>query len=203
MKYYKLRVDTVNVEDTYIVDIIQQYSTVYMYCLEGYPDNPHLHFYFETDTGSAMIRTRLRSLGLQGNASYSLKEVDEQYPIEYLAYMMKGNDWYQSGLPEEQITLAKEYNNKVKLEIKEKKKNRKTQLELVDEYVKENMKYWVQKDHYTLLPITSLVIQYYKEKGILFREFQIISIIQTIYLKYNKDAQERMVEKLIRKITEI
>lgn len=183
MKCFKLRVDLEDVSLDSVLDVVMHFSNVYMYCSEDSDgDNPHCHFYLEVDKGSAAVRTKLRSLGLKGNSSYSLKELDERNPVEYLAYMMKGKDWKNCGVPEDIIEEAKNYDKKVKAQMKEKKAQRRTVLQKIeDEY--DLPKVWGDAPP-TLKQVVSKVVEYHKKSGVLIREFAMVSITQTLCLKY-------------------
>ena len=165
-----------------------------MYGLESGIENPHVHIYMATQTIDTTLRPHFRHLGA-GNGFYSIKKLNEQYPIQYLAYILKEDLTYvQSGIPPEIIEEARLHDEKVKQDLKNKKKERKTQLEKVEEYAQS-----LNKDlpYFELSTWLLCTIQYYKTSGILFREFQVISISQTLFLKYNPDAVLRL-ENILR-----
>ena len=197
MDYYKLRVDTVAVSLNDVVKMVGNYSTGYMFSREGGTDNPHLHFYIETTTKEPTIRSNLRKLGLSGNGSYSLKSLDSQYPTEYIAYMIKEGDYTCKNIPDSVIEDAKVFNSKVKEEIKLKKQAKKTQLQCVEEYV-----HSLGKDctRFGLSSWLRCVLMYYKDSGILVREFQIIAISQTLYLKYSDEGLQKLNDMIAEKM---
>lgn len=189
MDYYKLRVDTVAVSLQDVVNVVGKYSTGYMYSREGEETNPHLHFYIETTTKEATIRSNLRKLGLSGNGAYSLKSLDSRYPLEYIAYMIKEGDYRCKNIPDSVIEEAKAFNLKVVEEMKEKKKSKKTQLQCVEEFAKGLGK---DLEKFTLSTWVYCVLDYYKQSGMLVREFQIIAISETLFLKYSPEGLIRL-----------
>lgn len=177
MKYFKLRVDHKDVEVKWIMELVNEYSDIYAYCIEGGMGNPHSHWYIELEH-PAIFRKRLRDLGLKGNASYSLKECDERYPIEYLAYMLKEGEFIQNGIPDDQLASATYYNKKVQDEIKEKKEKKKNLRQKLEELCLENGLTGRKA-------IAVAIVQYHIENDLLIREFQIKAYVDTLYLKFN------------------
>lgn len=108
-------------------------SLPHLYCSEGEgTENPHYHFFFQTDLTGHAIRARLKALGLAGNTDYSMKKLTEQYPIEYLAYVTKLGH-YTSTLPKDILANAIAHDQKVKEEMKDKKKKKQTTVQRVEE----------------------------------------------------------------------
>lgn len=178
MDYYKIRVDTDNIME--FERLLLKYSTNYLVCQENMgTDNPHCHAYVETNTKQATIRNAIRKQYGAGNGSYSMKSLDEKYPIEYLAYCIKEKN-YRHTLPESLIKQAKEYDFKIKKEMKEKKEARKTILQKMDEEFD-----LANQEIITEMDIVYKVIDYYKRNGILVRQFQMVSQVQTLLLKYD------------------
>ena len=199
MNFYKLRVDTDNIDT--IEGILKKYSSNYIVCLENVgTDNTHSHAYLETNEKQATIRNVLRKTFGSGNSSYSLKELDEQYPTEYLAYVVK-EKLFRHNLPQDVIDKAIAHDKEVKEGIKEKKANKKTQLEKIIELNKEQLEGMKQAKGYSMPEITDMVLKYYKENKILVREFQIISLVQTLSLQYVDGYLEEYSRKLVDKMT--
>lgn len=191
IKYYKLRVDTDDLDK--MEEILKKYSTNYIVSLENEgKDNVHSHSYFETTTKGPTIRNVLRKIYGSGNSVYSLKELDEAEPIEYLAYVIKEKK-YRYNVSEELIEKAKEYDSKVKEQIKEKKLKRRTVLQCLEDYIKEHHSSIFtnpygpsQKD------MVKIVVEYYKSQGILIRRFMLTSLVDTLSLKYVPNYSERL-----------
>ncbi len=100
ISFYKLRVDLSD-----LVPFRRVLSNLgdcpsYAYVIEGGTEHPHCHWYLESFLGAAGLRSRLRSMGLRGNGSYSLTRSREQHPIEYLAYLMKEGTPVFVGIPD-------------------------------------------------------------------------------------------------------
>jgi len=179
--------------------------------VEGGTENPHVHFFLifhaSLKSASASLRSLLRTNGLRGNRSYSLKRNDEEYPIEYIAYLMKEGKPKFHNIPQDILTEAKLYNEKVKSEIKEKKLNRRTQLQKIDEYLHEEHAYlFDEEDKFPAdlgrarNQLLDAVLSYYVDSGTLMREFQVISIVQTLLLKYDSSYFQQFKSKLFDKI---
>lgn len=204
--YYKLRVDTQNLD--LIESILKKYSSKYIVSLENEgTENTHSHSYIETTEKQATIRNVLRKTFGSGNSSYSLKELDEEKPVEYLAYVIKDKN-YRHNMNQEDIEKAKEYDKQVKDQIKEKKLSRKTQIQKIEEkyftpdklHIVSNSGY-ESKQSWTEEQVLEVVIQYYKEEEILIREFQLISLTQTLSLKYVPYYGDRLKSRILDRMT--
>lgn len=204
MDYYKLRIDTHNVN--LIQAMCEKYFTNYVYALENQgQDNPHVHLYVEMFTKQATLREYIRKTFGQGNRCYSLKSLDEKRPVEYLAYVIKEGDYKHNCLTPEELTLLHAHNKEVKTQIKARKADRKTVLERVLDLFKDVE---FPDDTYPLLgeyflseeKIVEMVVEYYKEQGTLIREFQLVSICQTLCLKFLPDYKNDLKNKILDKI---
>lgn len=182
MKYYKLRIDTDDRKS--VVSLLNVYSSRYLISIENEgTENTHCHAYLESDSKQATIRAAIRKNYGGGNGSYSLKELDEQHPLEYLAYCIKENN-YVHNLSSDVLSKAVMYDAKIKSEMKEKKKNRRTILQkMVEEFKYEEGKVYVSD-------VITDVIEYYRKNEILVREFAMISQVQTLLLRF--DPQYRI-----------
>lgn len=185
MKFYKLRVDLFDVTDYDIINLVDDYCETYCYCVEGGDDNPHMHFYLEFSNSPESIRKKLRELGLKGNSSYSLKELDEKTPLEYIAYLMKEGKFVNVGVDDVILQSAKDYDKKIKDEIKQKKQNKQKTIDKVTEYVKER----IRKD-YIWGDVAHLVVQYHLENKLMVRTFIIKSYTDTIHLRLNENVNQ-------------
>ncbi len=195
MEYYKIRIDTV--ERQLVEKFILRYSTSYLYCFENQgTDNPHCHMYIETTQKQATIRNHIRKTFGGGNGIYSMKELDSEKPIEYLAYCCKEKDYFHN-LPEDIVEKAVAYDDKIKEEMKDKKANRKTILQKMElEFNYEGKDIWPNK-------ITEDVVEYYKKNEILVREFQMISQVQTLMLKYCSGYDNTLVQRINKRILDL
>lgn len=184
MKYYKLRIDTSDLE--MCIHIAEHYSPdCWAFSFETkWGDNPHVHFYLEMADGVSGLRSYIRKTVGSGNRAYSLKELAEEKPVEYLAYLIKENDYRSYKID---LTAAKAYDATVKSAIQEKKSSRKTILQQI-----------VEQFGYTGSTILEEkqciedVIDFYKQKFTLVREFQIVSLVQTLLLQYGDGYERRL-----------
>lgn len=204
LKYYKLRIDTH--DKSFVESMCKKYFDFYLYAFENVgEENPHVHLYIESTTKPATIRNHIRKNVGSGNGIYSLKELDEERPIEYLAYCCKERD-YSTNLPAELIENALSYDAQVKADMKEKKKSRRTVLQQIDESL--NMTYseianvYVDPNGRVLNKeqIVEHVIKYYQETETLVRQFQLVSISQTLCLKYVPSYDYELKNDILSKI---
>lgn len=164
--YYKLRTDK------NVLDYVQKISSCFFYCFEGGEDNPHMHFYLETSVKPATIRHHLRTeYTLKGNSGYSLTKTDERYPIEYIAYMMKENDWTNAGLPDSVLQEAIAHNERIKTSIKESKAARRKTIDKIQETIPPDA---------TIASIVEYVVDYHLENGLLLRDNMVQMYATTI-----------------------
>lgn len=202
--YYKLRTDISDVPSDKIIELVKKYSECYAYAFEGIDTvNPHMHFYLETMTKNQTLRAALRKLKLTGNGKYSLKET-EKNPIQYLAYLTKEGKYEFVNIPVEVVKQAEEYDAQVKLELKEKKENKKRVLDHLIEYVDKNFDTiklksssgvsWLDKNKVIII---RLVVKYHLEKNILIRKFQIKAYVDTIMFKRYPDQFDELCDLMM------
>lgn len=188
MNFFKLRTTHKVVSFTDTLPVIRSLCEVYAYCHEGGDTNPHCHWYLETSRQMPAIRARLRKLQ-EGNRFYSIKTLDEQYPLDYLAYMMKEGDFHFDRLPPEVIEDVKARQEEVKNGILDKKQNRRRVIDILFDLVTEtypNAEF--DSDSYSKL-IIPIVVDYHLEKNITIRPGQIEAYVLTILLK--KSAKQK------------
>lgn len=182
MQYYKLRTDLTNVSSSTILEIVCDLSNTYAFCKEGSKtDNPHLHIYMETDVHQKTIRSRFRAKGLKGNGAISLTQC-EQNPIQYLAYMMKEKKFSHINIPPEVIEEAKQYDDNVKKQMKERKEAKKSILQRLTAYVSDHVNQLDLEATDTTI-IGALVVKYHYDNNLLVRKFAIQSYVHTLQLQ--------------------
>lgn len=184
MEQYKIRIDTQSFD--LVQELCNKYAKRYLYAFEktGTPDQ-HVHIYMETYHKHTAIRAMIRKRFGSGNGVYSMVTVEHE-PIAYLAYCIKSGTPYYN-IPEDLLQKAKEYDDKVKLELKAKKESRRTQLDSIRGYV---------GDTKELFEIAQKVVEYYQDKGILYRRFYAMSVVETIFLRNNDTAVYRLANDL-------
>lgn len=198
---FKARVDLTDVK---LQDVLQELSRDmdrFAYSIEGsLTDNPHIHFYGRSITKSlSTIRQRLtKKLHLKGNGSYSLKMNKEEFPIEYLAYMLKENDWITENqfhnIPEEVLKSVVDHKTEyVKIE---KAKGKKSVVQKLIDYCQERMESHVLKydvdirfqSNASLPLIVRWIVDYHLENDLIVRDHQIMAYSRTIMLRLNPDS---------------
>lgn len=201
---FKLRIDTSPCDG--VQQLCDKYAKEYLYTYENTgEENPHVHMYLQLSKQSRTVRAYIRKVFGSGNGVYSLKELDEQYPIEYLAYCMKLGEPTHN-LPNEIIDKAKSYDLDVKRSMKEKKSSRRTQLQILDDIIGTECE--LQGDVYVrsngLIPckefVVDTVIRYYKDEKKLVREFMIVSLVQSLCLKYVPSYDYELKRKILDRI---
>lgn len=184
-KYYKPRIDVTDKFSEVRTFMKENSPDVWAYCLEDLDgNNPHSHWYIEPKKTATWFRSKLREFGLTGNGAYSFKNTRERFPIEYLAYMMKQSKFKYKGIPDDVIKSAQEYNEKVKNEIKEKKDKKKNLITQIEEFVSKKLPENVTINNLKIDDWVETCLLFYQANGLLVREFQIISLSDTLFLKH-------------------
>jgi len=207
MKFYKLRLDD---ETPYIQDCY-----AYAYCQEKGKDgdNPHIHMYIATGSPEQTIRSRVIKRVGRGNGKYSLKELDDEYPIEYLAYMLKEENWIKKdqykNIPDEILKKVVEFNELVKDEMKVKKDSKKTVLQKMTREIQARIvdgkvlyENCIKKVYQpiTVNWIIDFVVSWYRSEGTLIREFQLVSLVQTLSLSFIDGYAHELANRLRDKV---
>lgn len=202
MNNFKLRIDLL-AHDESITKGIKKYA----YVQEKVDTNPHIHYRLETDLKRATIIQRVKKLPgyHKGNAFYSLRELkpDDDGYLRYDAYLRKEGKPTYVGYSEEDIKEIKEFDSKIKEEIKEKKLSKRTALQKIESAyftdVKEGID--VKRDEYvTKEYVVDCVLEFYKQQGTLVREFFMVSLCQTLCLKYVPSYTVSFKRRLLDKI---
>lgn len=181
MNAYAFRVDTI--DPAICGHIASHYSPdCYLFASEGVgSDNPHTHFYLEmTSQTREALKAYIRKYVGEGNQNYSSKRLDSLKPVEYLAYVIKCGDYSVLNVD---LTKAKEYDFNVKAS---KSKNLKKNATVMQD-IENVFEYQAKSRFLDRHVIIHDVIQYYKEKGVLIRESTLVSLCQTLMLKYLPD----------------
>lgn len=132
---YKVRIDLGIVSLDSVVGAVHGYDAL-AYVVEGsMTENPHIHLLLTTTVKEKTLRARFRKLGLKGNGGYSMKEMTEEFPLEYMAYMMKEGKPEWINFPPEKIEEAIAHDMKVKAEMKLKKESRKGVIIMIEKEV--------------------------------------------------------------------
>ena len=204
---YKLRIDLKT--DTTLINTINYLQPICQklaFVTEGAcTENKHAHFYLETITKQPTIRSNMRKLVGSGNRSYSMGKLTPTdgytYPIEYLSYMTKEGTVTYINFSEEEIDSINSYAEKIREDIKKKKKS----TSVVDEIEKYILDFYPDtQTTWSCHPeIVRLTLSYYKESGKCIREFQIVSMVQTLLLKNDPAYQKQLSSRILEKINKI
>lgn len=179
MKYYKLRIDTSLYEETF--EFLKRYSpeTLLMGIEKTGTLDVHIHAYLETRIAAGTIRTAIRRRYGSGNGNYSLKDLDEKRPIEYLAYCIKDKEYKHHGFDDTALQTIQDYDDDVKDEIKRKKNRKQTQLQRLMQDIAEE-----KKEFDDIRDISQYVVDYYNRNLLLVKKFQLVSLTQTLALQH-------------------
>lgn len=200
-KRWKLRVSFKTVSPPDAVAFIQKYGGEYSYCFEDMDtDNPHMHAYLHTSVLEATMRDNLRRLdpkhdSKDGNKLYSLKQVkrcelypDEDFPIEYVAYMMK-QQYFKGNLNSIDTEKAEVHQTRVRADFKIKKEAKKNVVEKIMKLIDEDPRYVKhlenfpnsEPENYTII---ECIFEYYRQNKLQVRKFSMKSQYDTIRVNY-------------------
>lgn len=204
MQCYKFRFDLKNFSLDSILGYLNANAIRLAYVQEMMlTDNPHLQGYLETSVKSATIRTHIRKLRLgnaKGNGTYSLKTCDE-FPIEYLSYLMKENQPQFIGFSEEDVLKVRMHQQSVLADMKQRKDNKKSIIEKLQESFLHEHKYDPmsdappKKEHFIMH-----VMNYHLDNNMVLREFNIISYAQTLMCRLSRIYYSQFLRKIMEKI---
>lgn len=198
--YYKLRCDHDELSEYDLLENIDAISQKYMYCIEEVDGkNKHTHWYIETDIQMPALRARVRSLGYVGNGTYSLKTLDEETPVEYLAYLVKGGKYWTVGVSSDLVENAKNYDKKMKENYKNEKKKKKNIISCI---ISELGDFLTRSYCSTLTQetIARRVLQYHLDNDLLVRDYTIHSLTTTILCRYYPEYKDLYLQNLTKKI---
>lgn len=200
---YKLRVHLDNCTRDQIYTFVKEVSVIGMICFEGMKGKrPHMHAWIRAEKMPS--RYQLKKIIGEGNGIYSMGQLkpegEEDYPLKYIAYLMKENDYEFFGeVPEDIVEQANKRMERIEAEKAERKKKRKAERVIktliyeVEEYVKANSKVRV-----TVRDVINVVLKYHDSKDMCYRKFQIISYVQTIMCRISSEFRIDYIGNLIR-----
>jgi hypothetical protein len=219
MTHYKLRISygRTEIKPEDFLDILFKDCKHFAFVNEGngVEIEFHTHYYIITDVKEATFRDHLRkqfgSSKNLGNKVFSLKDLEHgnnEIAIEYLAYMYKEGQVVTSGsFWDPYIDIAIDHNKKVQAEIKKVKSSKKSQiLQLISHieevYSKCEEGFYVndKREIITKESIIDLIIGFYKENNLLIREFHMISLAQTLCLRFISNYDFILKDRILQKI---
>lgn len=157
----------------------------------------HCHIYARTDKKVEAIRKYLRSKGLKGNETFSIKVVKPDTCKQYMAYCCKEDTMPMFGMSvtdsdiDDIMTIKNSYVEDKKVKIDSKKKL----YDKVKDYVfasglynevyakNQGMNINCTLRDIVLSTLVECVVKYFKEYDGLYREFQVVAICQTLMIK--------------------
>lgn len=168
-------------------------------------DNPHIQSYIKTHLQQQAIRKRFltwkKTLTMaKGNELYSLKDCMEDYPIEYLGYLMKEDKNPDTNISEEQLEESREYYKLFQEERKKRKEEKKPAITILKELVaiafEEATQEQRDKVDFREKIIFNTIINYHTENNKLIRVFLIQSYYDTIALEYIHYFEDELFENI-------
>lgn len=185
---YHIRVDTSG-DNPFVLWLTENCKSILVSEETTQNQNNHIHIIVDTDTPVQTIRNRLRGLGFKGNRSYSISQCRDE--VKAIAYALKDSKIIVNTIPSELYEKASKYDLQVKEEMNKTKKNN----------IRQGIEDYAASKKLTLSNISlhswsRLAVEYYKKEGIMFREFQVVSNVDTLYLKHNENAISEMTERI-------
>jgi len=183
----------------------------YSYCVESEGSNrPHMHFFIKTELTDPAIRRRVKKLpdyfkGTKGNSFYSLGKCvaegdSSEFPyLKYQAYMAKHSKVTYVGFDPEYlkrlrvaIELRKE---KVETEKASIRKSRMTILQQIELDLN-----YAECPPVDIHALGEAVVDWYRDSGKLVRKFYIVSVVQTLALKYLPDYRHLLMQSVMQAV---
>jgi len=223
MQSYKLRINILPDIDPSVYDGVEAYMSSYCRGHETNErgDNPHYHylFFFKEGVKELAFRAHIRKCIGSGNGNYSLKKCDEEYPIEYIAYIMKQGDFKTLGVwPQDVIQEARSYDERVKREMKDRKEVKKNGSSRLMKIIQ----YCLQREPYVFVPsginptleldmvtiyngviitndntLIDAVLQWHLDNRLIIRPAIIADYVRTIKLMFDQHYRNQFVIKLL------
>lgn len=196
---YELRLTTDNEE--FVREVCSKYSAdTYVYAFESPPTKrPHFHVYLQMSKGAEALRRHLRQQGFKGNTGYKMSKVRDS--LKYLAYVIKDGNYTVHGVLPHSLDDIKSYDLSIK---NAKKSTRQSALQnlvdVIDELVVKLDDYYVLKSNgeiFTEKWIVDQIVSYYASQGTLIREFFLVSLAQTLSLKYVASYERRLSHRIL------
>lgn len=182
-----------------VIDFLRKYPAYAYVREESIHTTDHIHAYLiapKTGIKEPAIRKQLRELtkSVQGNKLYSLTKLDveQDYAIEYLAYMCKHSKLRSRGLPKTAIKAARKYDLEVKADIKQKKEAKRSRFDrIMSAYDLAKQEYPDQKslvyhDALTTFDI-EFILHWFQEEKCLVSNNLLASWVTTIRLHRHPD----------------
>lgn len=204
MNYYKIRITSWNPK---IKDLFKDHNRYIIGWEVGKTsENEHVHMYLESPKDRGTLIKRITKLEdyTPGNKFYSFRELsadeDDLDFIKYKAYCIKEGKFEMKGIKPEERELIDTYDYNVKSEKKIKKQQRKTVLQQIEESYFGSVVDGVNRDRDEFVTkeyVVDAILDYYKQSGGLVRQFMIVSLAQTLCLKYVNSYDYQFKNKIL------
>jgi len=182
---YKVRVDIhqpqfgdVTVQQC--VEVLKD-SEIYMYAIEKLgTENPHFQALVVTSVRRDTIVARLKKLGLHGSG-FACTKSKEQWPIEYMAYLLKeGNPEYHNFPEEVRLAVVKRQDFVRRTYLDKKAEKTRTPVwAKIAKAIPEDFDYYGDDAEFQ---IVKLIIKYHREHQLVIRQGQLLAYCDTIML---------------------
>lgn len=207
-QYWHVRLTLPHENEPKILDWLQSLKSPFAVSLET-ARNEHFHIIMQI-TDKKAHKDSLDRLGVpRGNSGRSTTRLREDLPTS-LAYVIKDGNYHIDGFDSEIIDRATELVREFQLKIKQKKMSK---LEQLREIIKRDLKITKldDKEIYVFQDtdgerivneefILDIVLEFYKNSKTLYREFYVISVVQTLCLEfvpsYDYKCRNRILEKI-------
>lgn len=174
----------------------ERYFSSYVRCLETGKDTGKTHYhYFCITVNQNPLRQFIQKYIGKGNGIYSLKRLDEEYPIEYLSYIVKEDTnavW--CNMPDDIKENTKAYASEIRKKISTtRKEGRITKLR----------KMLIEK--FGCIPINkeqlvSEIVEIYIQERWVINHFHIINNATTLLVEESEDFKKKFIQNILEKI---
>lgn len=164
----------------------------------------HFHYFLKTDKSIQTIRNYIvkelkEKNDLKGNGLYSISKLNEEYPLEYLSYLMKeDNNPFIINIPNKVLDDLKVYIKDLKEEMEKNKLKKKLKKEkkvwkiIIEEY---DLKPF--DDGFGVNKVVKSVIDYHKKEELVIRDHAIRSYTLTIACHLSPKFRELYEDKIV------
>lgn len=213
MYYLKIRIHLDNLTDDQIRsynELISKYFIVYIESREKPAvGREHAHFYVETDYKPSQIRSFIKYNIGSGNGRYSVGELDEEKPLQYIAYILKYNrdlkNVYYEGIDVGLLQKGIEHGINEEEQNKKKKKERKgrTVYSDIESYINSTV-LAESKDDFVIdiHRVVSLVMAWHKEKKKVINERRIEDYARTYLVNHYPTYEYKIIDRVTRNLKE-
>jgi len=193
MNSYKVRIDIHqprygNISVQQCLDVFED-SDIYMYAVEKLgTDNPHFQALVVTSVRRDTMVARIKKLGAVGQG-YSFKKANEQWPMEYIAYLMKECEPEYHNFPEEVRIAGVKRNDMKQSEYRSKKLEKKATKvwRKIRELIPADFDYC---DPQAKFHVMKAVVKYHKDNETLIRSGSLVAYMDTIMINCGGEFYE-------------